>query len=263
MLRPHAPGAPAWVPSDSTATLVAHYDATDTGSITDTAGAVDQLDDQTANNYDLTASGTARPGTGTRTINSLNVLDFDGSNEFLSDTALATPGTTDYLIMAVLLESDSTSFSQWGMGYGDASGQKFGFSVNDGSSGNLTFRFGNGKANTGTALSGVNVVLLMKQNGSQHNSTTIMRLNGSAETLSYSNGTQSWNLSAAPEIALAAVNSAGGDLFDGAIGEAMVLNNSTAALATLELEKIEGYLAHKFGAESKLPGGHTYKSSPP
>ena len=28
-------------------------------------------------------------------------------------------------------------------------------------------------------------------------------------------------------------------------------------------EKIEGYLAHKWGIESKLPAGHTYKTSAP
>lgn len=43
-----------------------------------------------------------------------------------------------------------------------------------------------------------------------------------------------------------------------------VLNwDDTTTLGTTDFEKIEGYLAHKFGIASKLPSGHPYKSAPP
>jgi hypothetical protein len=44
------------------------------------------------------------------------------------------------------------------------------------------------------------------------------------------------------------------------IREIIVCDTSNTAA---ELEEGEGYLAHKWGLEASLPGGHSYKSSPP
>lgn len=65
--------------------LGAWYDASDTASITESAGAVSQWNDKSGNGNHAT-QGTAanKPTTGTRTVNSLNVLDFDGSADFLA-----------------------------------------------------------------------------------------------------------------------------------------------------------------------------------
>jgi hypothetical protein len=46
----------------------------------------------------------------------------------------------------------------------------------------------------------------------------------------------------------------------GKIGELVIFN---AALSSTDREKMEGYLAWKWGLVSNLPGGHPYKSSPP
>ena len=43
------------------------------------------------------------------------------------------------------------------------------------------------------------------------------------------------------------------------IGEIIVLSNNSAA----DRLKIEGYLAHKWGLKDNLPGGHSYRLSPP
>jgi hypothetical protein len=51
-------------------------DASDAATITDTGGLVDQWDDKSTAGRDVTAAGTSRPTTGTRTQNGLNVLDF-------------------------------------------------------------------------------------------------------------------------------------------------------------------------------------------
>jgi hypothetical protein len=48
--------------------------------------------------------------------------------------------------------------------------------------------------------------------------------------------------------------------FRGGIGEFIVINN-TVSLS--DRQKIEGYLAHKWGLEDNLPIGHPYKSAPP
>jgi len=56
-------------------------DASDTSTITEVAGAVSQWDDKSGNGNDVTqGTAAAQPTTGTRTQNSLNVLDFDGDD---------------------------------------------------------------------------------------------------------------------------------------------------------------------------------------
>lgn len=63
-------------------------DASDTATITSSAGKVSQWTDKSANAYAFTqATSTDQPTTGTRTINSKNVLDFDGTTDYLYSTA--------------------------------------------------------------------------------------------------------------------------------------------------------------------------------
>jgi hypothetical protein len=61
-------------------------DASDTGTITSSgSGDVSQWSDKSVNARNFTqSSGTAKPKTGTRTLNGKNVIDFDGTNDFLS-----------------------------------------------------------------------------------------------------------------------------------------------------------------------------------
>lgn len=64
---------------------VAWYDAADTSTITASGGDVSQWNDKSANAFHFSqATGAAQPKTGTRTINSKNTLDFDGSSDFMS-----------------------------------------------------------------------------------------------------------------------------------------------------------------------------------
>jgi hypothetical protein len=56
-------------------------DASDTSTITEVGGAVSQWDDKSGNGNNVTqGTAAAQPTTGTRTLNSLNVLDFDGND---------------------------------------------------------------------------------------------------------------------------------------------------------------------------------------
>lgn len=72
-------------PSDITG-LQAWYDAADTTTITHASGAVSQWDDKSGNarHVKQTTAGT-KPTTGTRTQNSLNVIDFDGGDYLIAD----------------------------------------------------------------------------------------------------------------------------------------------------------------------------------
>lgn len=60
--------------------LIAWYDASDTSTIVESGGAVSQWNDKSGNGNNATQGiVAAQPVTGTRTINGLNALDFDGS----------------------------------------------------------------------------------------------------------------------------------------------------------------------------------------
>lgn len=64
---------------------LAWFDTSDTASISQVANAVSQINDKSGNARHLTqATGANQPVTNTRTINSLNVLDFNGTTHLLS-----------------------------------------------------------------------------------------------------------------------------------------------------------------------------------
>ena len=66
--------------------LKAWYDPSDTTSITSSSGAVSQINDKSGNGYNLVQATSAyKPTTGTRTINSLNVLDFTSDSTYISN----------------------------------------------------------------------------------------------------------------------------------------------------------------------------------
>lgn len=52
----------------------------------------------------------------------------------------------------------------------------------------------------------------------------------------------------------------GGGFLDGFIAEIVFCSNF---LTTADRERVEGYLAHKWGLTANLPAGHTYKTNPP
>lgn len=79
---------PPFVPTDI-ADCILWLDAADTATITDTAGAVSQWNDKSGNGYNATQGTNAnKPISGTRTINGLNVLDFQGDDKVVLPSAL-------------------------------------------------------------------------------------------------------------------------------------------------------------------------------
>jgi hypothetical protein len=51
--------------------------------------------------------------------------------------------------------------------------------------------------------------------------------------------------------------------FDGDIMEIIVARNASGAFSTSDRQKLEGYLAHKWGLTDNLPANHPYKNAPP
>lgn len=99
-------------------------DAADTSRITASSGSVSQWNDKSPNGFEFRQSLAAnQPTTGTRTVNSLNAIDFDGSTDLLSTASAvqlvsAVDGT--YTAFAVAL-ADTTANSPGGIITADSS----------------------------------------------------------------------------------------------------------------------------------------------
>lgn len=95
IINPYVFAEPAFVPTDISG-LQLWLDASDTSTITEAGGSVSQWDDKSGNSNNV-VQGTAakQPTTGTRTLNSLNVLDFDGGDNMTVTlpSVISQPGT--------------------------------------------------------------------------------------------------------------------------------------------------------------------------
>jgi hypothetical protein len=93
---------------------VGWWDASDAGSITESGGLVSQWNDKSTAGNHATASSTARPTTGTRSLNGKNVIDFDGTANAMA-TSLADTATQTVLFVAVS-DVASSSGRLWSYG---------------------------------------------------------------------------------------------------------------------------------------------------
>ncbi len=74
-------------------------DASDAASISHSANAVSQLDDKSGNDRHATqGTGANKPTTNTRTIGGLNVLDFDGTGDFLTIPSITSTAYTVFCV---------------------------------------------------------------------------------------------------------------------------------------------------------------------
>lgn len=101
-----------WAPIP-TANLFAHWDASDTASITASGGRASQINDKSGNNRHLVqATAGNKPFTGSRTQNSLNVLDFQ-AGQFMTYTAAMGLGTGNFTVFMAMAK-DTATFTDLG-----------------------------------------------------------------------------------------------------------------------------------------------------
>jgi hypothetical protein len=98
--------AGGWSPLNLTG-LLGWWDASDTATITDTAGAVTALNDKSGNGYHFSKAGSGTLTTGSRTQNSLNVIDSAaGDDAGLTNASLS---LTQDVTVAIVFKLDATS----------------------------------------------------------------------------------------------------------------------------------------------------------
>lgn len=110
-MPPKRPAASTFSPSDVTG-LVGWWDASVASSITSAAGRVTQWNDLSGSGYHLTAATTARPTTGSNTMNGNNVLTFDGVANELTKSSAVTPAVNTGTWIAVAKPTATTGYER-------------------------------------------------------------------------------------------------------------------------------------------------------
>lgn len=250
------PPPPLWTPAEITTT--AWYDADDAGTIsTESGGAVSQWDDKSGNGYHMTqGTGSSQPTTGIRSLNGLNVLDF--SDDFMTAALNINRSVMpDITIFAVFAEDDATTGSFALFGQDNGSFDRFVLLSFD------TFAVvewgatsdGTTEPLEATRSPDTDDHILSLQWDDDATDGSYVCLDGNTRrifTEAGDNGTTS--------LALGAIRPDGFRALDGYIAEFIVIDSLTDLTAQ---QKMEGYLAHKWGVDANLPVGHPYKLEAP
>lgn len=246
-------------PTSPVAGYKAWYDASDTSTITVSGSAVTQWNDKSANAYNLTQSTAAyRPLSGTRTLNSKNVIDFDGSNDLLKAatasnwTFLSNSGgssiflviqcdtsSTYQYILSTLFEGSS---SYVGMTFSRRTDDKTDLFVRNGNSGNGAI--GSNDQGTLTDATAIYYTALLSPNNGTTADRAISRVSGGAE-IKNNTLTQSPSAgNASIPLHIGDYADGGGLGFNGAIGEILFYDS---VLSASDRAKNESYLKTKWG----------------
>lgn len=233
---------------------LAWYDAADVFTITSSSNIISEVKDKSGNGLNLTVitPGRTGPKTGRRTLNGLNVIDWDSAGQFLENTNFSHNQASTPLFIAVVFKADVDSNQDFifagttSTAVGDRMALRRlhtnnSFQVLGGSGTGTNIAMGSG---ANTLLEGETYIVLSKLNSSNSH----IRVDGHFKKTG-NVGTNNLN-----SIKLGG-NSAGGLNLEGYIAEFIIFSDMA------EQENIEGYLAHKWGLTSKLPADHTHKNN--
>ena len=272
--------AAPWTPANITTAL--WLDASDASTITTSSGLVDQVNDKSGNGRNFTASGGARPTYSTNTLNGLAVFTFSGSQYLTTaDTAAtwnflhdATGSTVVAVWKAGVTSNPNSAYALSGnnaansgsigflVNFNDSSAvalnEAIGYSISRGVGG--SFAISNISSNQAHPP---NTGVILAHTGDPANATAAARsllyVNGgnAIANNTLTNPTSSNDATFALQIGAAGNNVL---RLTGYIAEIVLLSS---VVDTDTRQRIEGYLAHKWGLAGSLPSGHPYKSAAP
>lgn len=240
LLNAPASGGAPWTPANIT--TAAWYKAT--VGVSDTAGAVDTWNDQSGNGHHLTQTGTNRPTTNSVTLDGLNVIDFDGSDDYMLNTDNILSGSSSFVAMYVrdVASADHSVFD-------GVSADRMLLRLR--SSDVLAIFSGVGFVGSDSITTGPAMA-----SGYFDGSSSEIRLNGGT-AVTGDPGSATSELAGGITVG---ASSGVSQEFNGAIAEIVI---TSGLLSASDMQKLEGYTAWEWGQEGSLPGGHPYKSAPP
>ncbi|MCU0273940.1 MAG: fibronectin type III domain-containing protein, partial [Acidimicrobiales bacterium] len=253
-----------WTPAELSAGLTLWFDAQDASTVTTAGGAVTEWRDRSGNGFHA-SQGTAvdQPAYNSTGLNSRPSVVFDGTSDFLQLPAMPATSWTAGLTAGVVGRATTASWSRWfDIGNGQNSNNIF-MGRNAGTTEMILRTFNAGAQGSGsvspTVASGVHGVQV---------ATVAAGAAGSAAASTYwvdgTAGTASTTVVPNAVIRgsgfLGRSNWAGDARLNGAMSEIVLV---AADLSTADRQRLEGYLAHKWGTTASLPTGHPYKTVPP
>lgn len=232
----NAAGWSSWVESNAVygIQLALWLDASDTSTITQTAGSVSAWNDKSGNALHVSQStGSRQPVTGTRSINSLNVLDFDGVDDALNKSTATDFGGGDYTIFTVTSSDTAasgkriiTKGNHWGLSVGESGSP----SLADASYGNTSSASNSRGA---TTVTGSGRIM-----GARRSSTSQYLFTGATDYTA-----ASANNVTGGQLAIGSYNNSSA-YFDGMIGEILI---GQRAWSNAERNQVASYLTSKWG----------------
>lgn len=227
-------------------------DMDDQSTLTLAGGYVTNIGDKSGNNYDLgrdSASATITPITAG--LNGKNIISFDNDAEATSYTNINLQADSVhkwYLVMKATASDRHDGFLTFRTSSPTNEIILFNFKAN--TIFNAEWYINSGTALTGNATNLLNTWNLLALEIDVPNRQASAWLNGTAYNTNVLQGTNIQSL-ASGQLALNRYGTKGGSDW----GEVIFAENITQA----ESDKIEGYLAHKWGLENNLPSSHDFR----
>jgi len=239
-----------WTPASMSTT--AWYDASDVATLTENGGSVSGWADKSGNGQHLLQNATdSQPATGTRTAgNGRKLLDFDGG-DFLVTIEMPLPESGDISIFMVAV-IDVVS-SAWEGLFSMSTGGDFQFDMGDNNQ--FNGRITTNDIGAGTlGLSGGPFTGLSIFNAEFHKTASM--LTAYVDGISRADSASYTTALSSSQTFRVFSNRSANEFSDGAAGEVLLIEDCSEATR----QRIEGYLAHKWGFEERLPETHPWKS---
>jgi hypothetical protein len=228
----------------------AWFDASDGDTITEDLG-VSQWDDKSGNGYDLTQIvGTSQPDYNTHQINGLSTVRFDPTTRYLeTNTKFGLPSPSSDIMVFAIMQPLESGDRRW-FELGSNSNGTFRPSLDMG------IRYGGGYVTWDITSANTDMLGVWQQTtGARHDEAQYFH-NGTERTRISPDDSKIWGNST-ERARLGNALTGGVGIFD--IGELIIVESVDVTLR----QKIEGYLAHKWGLESNLDVSHPYKTLAP
>lgn len=251
------PGFTQWDPALITTAL--WLDAADASTITLNGSTVSQWNDKSGNNRNVSQATASRQPTYNATgLNSKPTLDFDGTDDFLQNASFEPAGavTCFFVFNRDAIGGTFVTVDRSGgileiNGVSSAGYTNISFTA----TGAMNPALGFDIAGDGTNQ---NILFGLQYDGTGSTSSDfVARLNGTDQTVVNSGA---FGFAGETGFAIGARPAQNINFYNGRISELIFVQSQTSLLVT---QKIEGYLAHKWGLTANLPSNHPYKVNPP
>lgn len=244
-----------WTPAELS--LALWLDAADASTITLNGSTVSQWDDKSGNGRNATqATATYQPTYSVGVFNGMNALTLDGTDDFVAVNDYTSTNTQTFVVCRTSDVTTRRHVTRKGLSTGFL---EYSLRTENGVLNALSVAASAASASISGATINTSMLLGHTWDGSEIRAW-LNGVSGNATALSGTqfNGTLRTRIGAS--FASDSDASAPAQAWIGEIAEFIQLSS---AISTSDRQKIEGYLAWKWGLEGSLPASHPYKTRPP